>query len=93
MDQVFDHAGKTNLQELASELASCAQVIGNDTGGIHLANATGAPVTVLYGPTNALVTSPIFEGKKNIVQPSDCPVNGGKSIHALEVPQVIQSLP
>ena len=51
---VKNNAGSTDLFELTDELASCALVIGNDTGSIHLANMVGTPVLVLFGPTNSI---------------------------------------
>ena len=71
--RIQDHAGQTDLVTFARELATCAFLVGNDTGGVHLANALGTPVHVLYGPTNPLVTGPFFEAERNIIQPTDCP--------------------
>lgn len=51
-------AGQTTLPELAALLACCAAVIGNDSGGIHLAAAAGAPVIVIYGITDPDKTRP-----------------------------------
>ena len=59
--RVKNNAGSTDLFELTDELASCALVIGNDTGSIHLANMVGTPVLVLFGPTNSIKTKPFFE--------------------------------
>jgi heptosyltransferase-2 len=67
-EKVINLCGKTNLCELAIELASCSKVIGNDSGGLHLANAVGTPVTVLFGPTNPQATGPFFASSKCIVQ-------------------------
>lgn len=39
------------LGELAEQLASCAVVVGNDSGLLHLAEAVGTPVVALFGPT------------------------------------------
>jgi ADP-heptose:LPS heptosyltransferase len=65
---VYDHAGKTELSELAEELASCSLVIGNDTGSIHLANMVGTPVVVLFGPTSSARTSPFFNPRKLLIE-------------------------
>ncbi len=91
-DRVHDHAGQTDLPTLARELSTCAHVLGNDTGGMHLANALGTPVTVLCGPTNPLVTGPFFDAPRTIVQPAGTPQTGGVSIHDLGVEQVIDPL-
>ena len=89
--RIQDHAGQTDLVTFARELATCAFLVGNDTGGVHLANALGTPVYVLYGPTNPLVTGPFFEAERNIIQPTDCPETGGQSIQLMEVQRVIKS--
>ena len=65
---VFDHAGKTDLSELAEELASCGLIIGNDTGSMHLANMLSTPVVVLFGPTNSSRTKPFFNSNKVLIE-------------------------
>ena len=45
-------APPTNLRELAWILQHARVVIGGDTGPLHLADALGANVIGLYGPTN-----------------------------------------
>jgi ADP-heptose:LPS heptosyltransferase len=76
------------MRELGKELAACCLVVGNDTGGMHLANAVGTPVAVLFGPTNLLVTGPFFEGSKLFIQPEGCPREGGSSIQLLDSNEV-----
>jgi lipopolysaccharide heptosyltransferase I len=51
-------APPTNLRELASLLRSARLVIGGDTGPLHLADALGAKVVGLYGPTKAWRNGP-----------------------------------
>lgn len=79
-DQLRDLAGKTSLTGFASELAGTTLLIGNDTGGIHLANALGIPVVVLFGPTNPLRTAPVFNSPKVVLQPPGCAAHGGGSM-------------
>ena len=81
--QIVNMTGRTNLCELASEFATCGLVIGNDTGGMHLANAVGTPAVVLYGPTNPIKTSPCFNSPKICVQPKGCPPDGGMQMNFL----------
>jgi lipopolysaccharide heptosyltransferase I len=45
-------APPTNLRELAWIVQKAEIVIGADTGPLHLADALGAPVVGLYGPTD-----------------------------------------
>ena len=66
--RVINLCGKTSLSELAEELASCEKVVGNDSGGMHLANAVGGPSAVLFGPTNPKVTAPCFNVPLKIIQ-------------------------
>ena len=81
---VLNVTGKTNIKELGQKIASCNVVVGNDTGGMHLANALGTPVVVLFGPTNLLVTGPFFNAPKLFLQPEGCPEEGGSSIQLLD---------
>ncbi len=52
-------AGKTTLPALAASLAECATVICNDSGGMHLAAASGTPVVAVYGITDPDKTGPL----------------------------------
>lgn len=85
---ILDLTGKTSLPELRDELASCGLIIGNDTGGVHLANALGTPVIVLCGPTNPIATGPFFDAPLKCIQPENCPAQGGASIDSLSSTRV-----
>lgn len=52
-------AGKTSLPEFAAALASCACVMCNDSGGMHLASAAGVSVVAVFGCTDPDKTGPI----------------------------------
>lgn len=67
--RVENLAGTTTLLQLEEILSTVHCVIGNDCGGIHLANALGIPVIDLFGG-NARPewTSPIFDAPKRILQ-------------------------
>lgn len=54
-------AGATTLAELAAALALSAAVLCNDSGGMHLAAAVGAPLVALYGITDPACTGPLGE--------------------------------
>jgi ADP-heptose:LPS heptosyltransferase len=45
-------APPTDLRQLAFLLQHASAVVGGDTGPLHLADALGAPVVGLYGPTD-----------------------------------------
>ena len=83
--------GETNMTQLLDILSKSSLVIGNDTGGVHLANAVGTPSIVLFGPTNPLKTSPIYDGKMKILQPPNYPSTGGGPMKEIQVNQVLDS--
>jgi heptosyltransferase II len=56
---VIDLAGRTDLPTLAAVLSLARAVVSNDSGAMHLAAATGVPVTAVFGPTNEQKTSPL----------------------------------
>lgn len=49
----IDALGTLTLPEAAAALARCALFLGNDSGLMHLAAATGTPTLGLFGPTPA----------------------------------------
>jgi heptosyltransferase-2 len=57
--RVLNMAGKTSLTELAAMLSACSAVVTNDSGGMHLAAAVGAPVVAVFGATDPARTAPI----------------------------------
>jgi ADP-heptose:LPS heptosyltransferase len=82
-ERVENLAGQTGLVEFASRLQSCALLVTNDTGGMHLANALGVPLIGLFGPTNPVRTDPVFAAPKILLQPPGCPPTGGGSLNDL----------
>ncbi len=65
---IENKAGQTTLSELCESLVDMNVVISNDTGGAHLANMLGVPLAVLYGPTFAEKTGPIFDAPKLLLK-------------------------
>ncbi|MDP0496893.1 MAG: glycosyltransferase family 9 protein [Verrucomicrobiota bacterium JB024] len=88
--RVTDRAGKTALVEFADELAQLDLLICNDTGGMHLANALGVPVLVIFGPTNPVRTGPVFNGPARLLQPEGCPPTGGLPIEQVHPDTVLR---
>ncbi len=70
-------AGRTTLAQLAAGLAACDTVICNDSGGMHLAAATGTPVVAIYGLTDPAKTGPLGHGHQCI---QAGPQNGSRDI-------------
>ncbi|SEO72850.1 glycosyltransferase family 9 protein [Propionispora vibrioides] len=64
--------GKTTLKQLAYLIRRSQAFVGGDTGPMHLAAATGAPVVALYGPTDANRNGPFGSGHKAIIIDRDC---------------------
>ncbi|WP_309386900.1 glycosyltransferase family 9 protein [Cerasicoccus frondis] len=91
-DRVMNRAGETNLIEFASELLTCRALVTNDTGGMHLANALGVPVIVVFGPTNPIRTGPCFDAPKALLQPPGCAPTGGGDIRAVTPETVADAL-
>ena len=57
-NRLENYAGKTNLKELCSLMASARAVLTTDSGPAHLANALGVPTIALFGAGNELNTAP-----------------------------------
>jgi heptosyltransferase-2 len=56
---VADLAGATSLESLAGVLRLARACVSNDSGTMHFAAATGAPVAALFGPTREFETAPL----------------------------------
>ncbi|MEM6640393.1 MAG: glycosyltransferase family 9 protein [Pseudomonadota bacterium] len=90
--RVRDLAGQTDLPTFCEELAACAVVCANDTGGMHLANMLGTPLVALFGPTNPVRTGPVFESQYVVLQPPGCPTTGGTPIEKLPSDQATDAV-
>ena len=77
-----DLTGRTDFASIAAMGAKAALVVGNDTGPLHLAAATGAPTSVLFSKaSNPGLSAP--RGHVTVLQAQD--------LAALEVDAVAQS--
>ena len=56
--KTINFCGKLNLIEVASYLKKCKIFIGNDSGLMHIASATGIPTLGLFGPSLEIRYSP-----------------------------------
>jgi heptosyltransferase-2 len=59
-------AGKTSLTELVALMKRCRTVVCNDSGGMHLAAASGIPVVAVFGITDPEKTGPMGRGHRLI---------------------------
>ncbi len=57
-ERVTDLTGRTTLPELAALLARAAVVVTGDSGPLHVAEAVGARVVALHGPTDPAQSGP-----------------------------------
>ena len=48
-----DLSSRTSVLVLAAVIERCALFLGNDSGVMHLATATGIPLVAIFGPSNA----------------------------------------
>jgi heptosyltransferase II len=74
-DRVVDLAGRTTLEELAAILAMASACLTNDSGAMHLASASGAPLAAVFGPTREDETAPLARGDRPaevVVHPVSC---------------------
>ncbi len=55
---IVDLVGELTLDELAELARRAAVYVGNDTGPTHLAEAAGANVVMLFGPSDPIVYGP-----------------------------------
>ena len=53
--------GKTSIRELAALFSVCSIFVGNDSGAMHVAAATGLPVIGIFGPTDPEGTAPVTQ--------------------------------
>ena len=77
-----DLVGLLSLPEAAAVLQRSALFIGNDSGLMHLAAATGAPSIGLFGPTDATIYAPSGRCAVAVV---------GRSMDDISVRQVINT--
>ncbi|MEQ8403917.1 MAG: glycosyltransferase family 9 protein [Oceanicaulis sp.] len=56
--EIIDLAGKLKLTETAAALSRARLFIGNDSGLMHMAAASGTPTLGLFGPTDARIYGP-----------------------------------
>jgi heptosyltransferase-3 len=78
----IDLVGRLSLPEAAACLARSALYVGNDSGLMHLAAATGVPTLGLFGPTSAEEYSPAGRRSLPVVSPD-------RSMLSLSVNQVL----
>jgi lipopolysaccharide heptosyltransferase II len=93
-------AGETDIRELAALFKRAHMVVSADSGPLHLANAVGANVVALFGPTRPEITGPQGQGRIKVLSRDvgcnrapcyylECPDN--RCMKALTVDDVFQT--
>jgi len=60
---IVNLAGQTSLSQLIALLRTARLVVSNDTGPGHIAAALGAPLVLIFGPTNPARVAPYGRGR------------------------------
>ena len=95
-----DLGGKTTLLEAIDLIAGAELAVGNDTGLMHVAAATGVAVAGLFGPTSARTTPPLSERSLSLTNGvpcapcyrRECPLGHHDCLAGLRPEQVIHAL-
>ncbi len=74
LPDAVDLTGRLSLPEASACLSRCSLFVGNDSGLMHLAAATGAPTLGLFGPTLAAEYAPA--GRRTAVTLAPGPLGG-----------------
>jgi heptosyltransferase III len=82
--EAIDLRGRLTLAEAAACLARTALFVGNDSGLMHLAAATGVPTLGLFGPTPAAEYAPAGQRAEAVVAP-------GRAMGELSVGSVLSA--
>jgi lipopolysaccharide heptosyltransferase I len=99
-DRVMNLAGRTRLVEMGGWLQGMDLVIGNDSGPLHMAAATGTPVLALFGPTDPVRSGPYGGGHRVLAPPEGvcrgcrqriCRRHDGACLAAVTVERVLES--
>jgi ADP-heptose:LPS heptosyltransferase len=83
LPEAIDLVGKLTLPQVAACLARAALFVGNDSGLMHLAAASGAPTLGLFGPTNAAEYAPAGRQARAVI---------GETMAAITVEQVLAAV-
>ncbi len=94
-------AGKTNIEELCSNIAGCSLFITNDSGPMHVAAAYQVPTVAIFGPTRHKETSQWMNEKSKIVRHDiecapcmkrECPLGHHECMKNITASEVIEAV-
>jgi len=61
-----------SVPQLLRQMAECDLIVANDSGAAHAAAALDIPVVAIFGPTDPILTAPVFRRGKIIRAQCDC---------------------
>ncbi len=94
-------AGKTNIEELCSNIGGCSLFITNDSGPMHVAAAYQVPTVAIFGPTKYKETSQWKNEKSKIVRHEmdcspcmkrECPLGHHECMTTITASEVIEAV-
>ena len=94
-------AGKTNIEELCSNIGGCSLFITNDSGPMHVAAAYQVPTVAIFGPTKDKETSQWMNKKSTIVKHEmecspcmkrECPLKHHECMKSITSSEVIEAV-
>lgn len=92
MDNVFNMAGRTTIDQYAALLARCRLFIGCDSAGVHLAAAVATPTATIYGPSSPKSWAPREHGHVVIRKAMDCVPCRQKGCHDSGLSKCLENL-
>jgi heptosyltransferase-2 len=101
VENYINIAGKTNIEELCSNIGGCSLFITNDSGPMHVATAYEVPTVAIFGPTKYKETSPWMHAKSKIVRHEmdcspcmkrECPLKHHECMKSITAQEVIRAV-
>lgn len=88
---VSDCSGLPDFSDVAQTVASSDIAIGTDCATSHIANMAGIPLVCLYGNTNLVRNSTVFDAPRIEILPENCPAQGGLPVELNKVDVVVET--
>ena len=94
-------AGKTNIEQLCSNIGGCSLFITNDSGPMHVGAAYQVPTVAIFGPTKHKETSQWMNEKNIIVRHEmkcapcmkrECPLGHHECMTSITANEVIEAV-
>ena len=101
VENYINLAGKTDIEELCSNIGGCSLFITNDSGPMHVAAAYQVPTVAIFGPTKHKETSQWMNEKSKIVRHDidcapcmkrECPLKHHECMTSITAPEVIEAV-